>query len=199
MKKAYCLIALTLFLFNHALADDIGEIAKAKCLKCHANDPASNDSPRLGAQTPEYIFQTLKDYQAGNRRGVDALKLMTKKLKGMDEATLKGLAEYFAKTEPLPPVVGDATLMAQGKDIYENGIKGKDVRACADCHGHAGEGGGDNSALNPRVAGQWQWFLYNQLAAYKSQDIVNQKKMTEMAAKMSDIEAKAVTTYMQAL
>jgi cytochrome c553 len=193
VKSLTLILCATLLNFSAAYADGIGDVANSKCVKCHS--PGAN-FPSLGAQTSEYLFQTMKDYQTGARHS-DGSGLMAKRVKSLDEDTLRGLAEYFSKTDAPTPVSGDAALVAKGKDIYENGIQAKSVRSCSDCHGRNGEGRGGGNGLNPRLAGQQQDFLVSQMVAYKAGAIDNQKDMSAIAAQLSDSEMKAVAAYLQ--
>ncbi len=189
MKSLALILSAMLLNVSVASADAISDLAESKCTKCHAAD---SGFPNLGAQTSEYIFQSLKDYQSAARHSDNAV-MMAKKAKGFDDATLKGLADYFSKQPAAAPADGDAAVIAQGKDIYENGIQAKGVLACNNCHGRDGEG----NKMSPRLASQLQTFLASQFVAYKDGSIDNQAEMKDIASKLSDDEVTAVTTYLQ--
>lgn len=185
------ILALLAFSSLSVFADDGEAIAQAKCLKCHSSD---SQDIALGAQTPEYLFQTMKDYQSGVRHS-DGAAMMVKRVR-FDDETLRNVSLYYSKLPAPTPVAGDAKLIAMGKSIYESGIPSKNVKSCSECHGRDGEGRGFGDGLNPRLAGQNKDFQIMQLQNYKDGNINNQKEMTEIASKLSTEEMNAVSTYM---
>lgn len=62
------------------------------CRGCHGkNGEGLGNFPRIGGQHPEYLLQALQEYQQGTRK--DSMMLL---VKGMDDVTLKALADNFA-------------------------------------------------------------------------------------------------------
>jgi cytochrome c553 len=59
----------------------------------------------------------------------------------------------------------DATLTAEGKTIYEQGVPEAKISACVACHGPDAKG----QDTIPRLAGQHAAYLVKQLAYFKSQ------------------------------
>ena len=129
MKNIFLvLIALTLKPMLSS-ADAIADLAVAKCVKCHTSDPDS--SGRINGQHSDYILQTLKDYKNKVRQS----NLMAKRVAALDEATLKGLSDYFSRLPVDPAIPGDSALIAAGKILFESPIPGTGLRTCAECHG----------------------------------------------------------------
>ncbi|XQU69350.1 Cytochrome c, class I [Cupriavidus sp. H18C1] len=68
--------------------------------------------------------------------------------------------------------------------------------ACAACHGPAGAG---IPAQYPRIGGQFSEYTEAQLVAFRQGGRKNNAVMTEVAARMSDAEIKAVADYVAGL
>jgi len=73
-------------------------------------------------------------------------------------------------------------------------IADKGIPACAGCHGPAGAG---LPAQFPRLAGQYAEYTEAQLKAFRVEERANdpEKMMRMIAAKLSDVEIKAVAEY----
>ena len=82
--------------------------------------------------------------------------------------------------------------------LYRGGILARNVAACASCHGPAGAG---VPAQYPRVAGQFAEYSLAQLQAFRLGERANDpnKMMRAVAAKLSDVEIKAVAEYIAGL
>ena len=81
---------------------------------------------------------------------------------------------------------------AKGEALYANGDAGRNIPACASCHGAAG-----NSTIvaNPKLAGQHEAYVYKQLSNFKGPDR-NQAIMTTYAKAMTDDDVKNVAAYL---
>ena len=75
---------------------------------------------------------------------------------------------------------------------------GAGVPACASCHGAQGKG---IPTQFPRLAGQHGDYIYSQLNSFRVGDRSNDaaKMMRTIAAKMTDADMKAVSSYIQGL
>ena len=69
------------------------------------------------------------------------------------------LAAYFKNLDPKPLGGAPRELAATGKRIYQEGIAGTDIPACASCHGEDAKGQG----AFPRLAGQLHDYILNKL------------------------------------
>ena len=74
----------------------------------------------------------------------------------------------------------------------------KGIAACTSCHGPNGAG---IPAQYPRIAGQHAEYTTAQLMAFRSGERANDpnKMMRGVAAKLSDVEIKAVAEYIAGL
>ncbi len=192
MKTMALILGLVLSVSSISFADDIADFANKNCVKCH---DGNSGFPNLSAQTPDYLFRSLKDYQGGLRHSDNATTLMYKRVQAIDDLTLLGLANYFNQQPAAAPTDGDQALIATGKDIYENGVPAQAVVACIICHGDKAEGLG----TSPRLASQLHDFVVEQLQNYKNGLVDNQKRMSTYSSQLSDEQMDAVATYLQSL
>ena len=92
-------LALVFFFVGQAPAGDpdAGEALASGCASCHGGDgiAAVDRYPSLAGQNGEYLFQAMKAYQNGNRRGGQAT-VMHGQVSGLSEQELRDLAAYYA-------------------------------------------------------------------------------------------------------
>jgi cytochrome c553 len=87
-------------------------------------------------------------------------------------------------------------LLALGKRVYLEGNTDSGLPSCDGCHEENGEG----SAKFPRLAGQHQTYILEEIARYKSDQRSNGVKvMKTVAHRMTDKEAEAVAEYLASL
>lgn len=141
-----------------------GKAAYAVCVACHGANGEGNqalNAPRLAGQEPWYISRQLAAYKAGTRGTAPGdIPGMQMRPMAMTVATPEqeaNLIEYIG-TLPVEPaaitIEGDAVA---GKAGYA---------VCVACHGAQGEG--VEALGGPRLAGQNDWYLVQQLQNYKS-------------------------------
>ena len=103
MKKLS--IALTIFsalfsLSSHATEFGNAELGKVKapsCVFCHGE--AVNPSyPNLKNQNAQYLYQSMKDYQLGNRTGALA-EMMQAQLSKLNDQDLRDIAAFYSSQE----------------------------------------------------------------------------------------------------
>lgn len=179
-----------------------GDAAKAQkiindvCGGCHGADGNSTrpNYPNLAAQYPEYIFKQLSEFKAGARRN----STMAPNVAKLSEDDMHNLAAFFSSQQVKPKMAKDPELVAEGQKIFKGGNAGSGVPACASCHGPAGAG---IPVQFPRLAGQKNVYVLNQLKNFRSGDRVNDggKMMETIARKMTDQEMKAVAEYISGL
>lgn len=179
-----------------ALADDprAVEIVQGKCFICHGADGESSSPvfPRLAGQHARYIERQLADYKHGRRKS-SAMQPMVEDLAPED---FKLLGVYFESRKPQAHKVDDAELAQVGRFVYQRGNPYSGVAACAGCHGAAGAG----TELLPRVAGQHAQYTENQLRAFGQRERSNDNAvMQAVAAKLTELERKAVAAYLSGL
>ncbi len=170
------------------------EIIESRCALCHGKDGESASAiyPRLAAQHPDYMVKQLKDFRDGRRKG-DAMSEMAKDL---SDGEIVGLAAWFASRKPGIRQPSDGDLAAVGKYIFIKGNPYSGVPACASCHGARGYG----TNLLPRLAGQHPAYLDTQLKEFVKRERTNDNAiMHTVASKLTELEARAVATYIGGL
>ncbi|MGB0205630.1 MAG: c-type cytochrome [Neptuniibacter sp.] len=181
----------------HAAGDaTAGKGKTAVCGACHGADGNSPAAmfPKLAGQNEAYLVKQMNDIKSGARPVVE----MTGLLDAMSDQDIADIAAYFAKQAG---TVGHAAkdLVEQGQKIYRGGIAKKGVAACTACHTPTGEGMAQ--AGFPAIGGQHAAYTEKQLKMFRNGERNNdpQGMMQDIAAKLSDAEIKAVSSYIQGL
>nr|WP_067299062.1 c-type cytochrome [Marinobacterium profundum] len=173
-----------------------GKANTAMCAACHSADgnSAVPNFPKLAGQNEAYLLKQLKDIKAGSRQVVE----MTGLLGGYSDQDLADISAYFASQKVQ---IGQTPedQVALGQQIYRAGLKDKGVAACTACH--SPNGTGVASAGFPALSGQHATYVEKQLKAFRDGARANDPNgmMRDIAAKLSDIEIKAVAAYVQGL
>jgi cytochrome c553 len=136
------------------------------CAACHGLNgrTVSPTFPNLAAQTAPYIELQLHAFKDQTRADPDAQAYMWGMASQLDEASITGLANYFSKQPAAEGRSGNAALVVQGRQIYSEGVPGRQIPPCATCHGAKAEGIGPF----PRLAGQHAPYLLKQLLVIQS-------------------------------
>jgi cytochrome c553 len=136
------------------------------CSTCHGLNGRSvaPTFPNLAAQTAPYIELQLHAFKDQTRADPDAQAYMWGMASQLDDALISALAAYFSKQSAAAGKSGNATLIAQGKQIFMEGVPGRQIPACASCHGAQAHGNGPF----PRLAGQHAPYLLKQLLVIQS-------------------------------
>ena len=167
------------------------------CAACHGADgnSVSPANPSLAGQQADYVAKQLADFKANKDRKNPVMFGMASPLSPQD---MKNLGAYFEAQKPKNRAAKDPAVVKLGQDIYRGGILAKGVAACASCHGPAGAG---VPAQFPRVAGQYAEYSAAQLAGFRAGERANDPNnmMRAVAAKLSDVEIKAVAEYIAGL
>lgn len=177
-----------------------GETKNAMCIGCHgipgyqASFPEIYKVPKISGQGAKYIVSALNAYKKGERKH-PSMRGIAESLSDQDMADLAayysahGVVEGAAlaakpSKEPSPQV---ATLLKKA--------------ACISCHG-------DNFAKPispdyPKIAGQYQDYLFVSLKAYKTEGNPNIGRangvMAGMAKQFSNNELKEISKYIASL
>lgn len=189
-----------------------GEAKAAACAACHGVGGVSMVpvNPSLAGQGARYIYKQLQDFKSG-RRNNPVMMGMAMPLADQDMADL---AAYFSTQKP---VVNKAKpeLVKLGEKIYRGGNSKTGLAACAGCHNPAGKG--NALAGYPRVGGQHADYVKAQLIAFRAAGrndnvadpaakrandgakAAEQGPMQMIAARMSDAEIDAVSSYISGL
>ncbi len=170
------------------------EIVQGKCFICHGAEGESSSPvfPRLAGQNAAYMARQLADYKSGRRKS-SAMQPMVDDLSPADFAAL---GHYFETRAVHFHPVDDPELAQMGRFIYLRGNPYSGVPACASCHGTGGQG----TATLPRLAGQHAQYTERQLKAFNQRERSNDNAvMHSVAVKLTELELKAVASYLSGL
>lgn len=183
-----------------------GKNKAASCGACHGRQGNSTQAinPKLAGQSAHYIFKQLNDFKSGARSNA----IMAGQAAGLGEQDMKDIAAYYAEQETSLGTVKKEYLEL-GQKIYRAGNAETGLPACIACHGPAGKGMA--SAGFPALAGQHVQYTKAQLSAFRAAGRGDHGKgakrtndglegeavmMQDVAAKMSDDEIEAVSSYL---
>lgn len=171
-----------------------GQQLAAACGACHTQDGTRGlpTFPIIQGQHPEYVVKQLVEFKGGKRQN----PIMTGMSAGLSEDDMKHIAAFYATKTAKPGAAKSKDTVALGEKIFRGGIAAKQVPACAGCHGPAGAG---MPAQYPRIGGQHVEYLEAQLLAFRTGARGNSAPMMAIAAKMNDLEIKAVADYVAGL
>jgi cytochrome c553 len=165
------------------------------CSSCHGMDgrSVSPTFPNLAGQPSQYLVTQLKAFRDHSRADPHAHTYMWGMAAKLTDPTIEGLAAFYSAQSPALGSPGDPAAMAAGQKIFDEGIPSKEVPACKGCHGDKAEG----QEVFPRLAGQHQTYLEEQLSAFASQSRANEI-MHETSKNLSPAEITQVATYLAA-
>ena len=179
-----------------AVVQHASDLAVGVCGTCHGADGNSLNPmfPRLAGQHAPYLEEQLKAFRSETRGDPNAIAYMWGMASSLSDETIAALAQYFAGQKAGPGKPHDPQSIARGQDIFEHGIPGEGVPACAACHGADALGG---SAF-PRLAGQHAEYILMQLSSFQS-NMRNVAVMHGVARGLHESEMKAVADYLESL
>lgn len=165
------------------------------CARCHGFDGAADGSgafPKLAGQSSNYLENELRNYISGDRKSA----LMQPIAKGLSDAEVKAVAQYYSAVRPNPFVPGTqpADLIARGQQLAKDGDPNNNVLGCENCHGPNGQG---NPAV-PYLAGQYRQYIALQFQMYR-QGYRKSDLMAELARNMREQDVEAVAAYYEQL
>lgn len=214
MKKSL-LLAISLTASCHAaILHAEGNISAGKeksstCVGCHGEDGNSqtNTFPKLAGQHASYTTAQLRAFKSGARND----PMMSPMAASLSDEDMLDLAAFYAaqKIAANPPAEinknvpaekkaaeEQATLLAEGRNLYRNGDLNAQVSACIACHGPHGDG--NKPASYPLLKSQHADYLVKTLTDFKNGErSKNPENMMYMIAKkMSNREINAVALYL---
>lgn len=176
------------------------EVASQMCAACHAADGNSPTpaNPKLAGQHADYLHKQLMDFKVkqGAKEAARANAVMAGFAAALSDEDARNVSVYLSKQTLKPASAADKDIVEHGQKIYRGGILSKNVPACAGCHSPNGAG---IPAQYPRLAGQFAAYTDAQLVAFRQGLRKNSAQMTDIAARMSDVEIKAVSEYIAGL
>ena len=167
-----------------------GQTLAATCLACHTADGSRGTpaNPILQGQHPEYLVKQLIEFKSGKRKNAVMMGMAAT----LSEEDMRHVAAFYASKKAKPGFARNKDTLAQGEQIFRGGIAGKQVPACAGCHGPNGAG---MPAQYPAMRGQHAEYTEAQLLSFRSGARSNNAQMMTIAAKMNEGEIKAVADY----
>lgn len=99
-SKSIILLIATLSFSLHANGfgdPKLGKLKSPSCVFCHAvtGDNTNNAYPNIFGQDPTYLFNTMKAYQDGSRKG-DYAEMMQAQLSKLNDQDLRDIAAFYA-------------------------------------------------------------------------------------------------------
>jgi cytochrome c553 len=164
------------------------------CSTCHGPRGVSTspEFPNLAAQRAGYVQAQLEAFKAKTRAEKIAHDFMWGIANDLDERMIKSVALYYSMQPPARGRSGDPSLIAKGKGLFDQGIPGRGIPACASCHGVNGEGMGDF----PRLAGQHAKYLVSQINYIQSL-VRSAPVMHGIVKDLTADEIQALAIYLQ--
>lgn len=175
-------------------------IVQGVCVACHGADGNSPTpaNPLLAAQHADYLHKQLTDFKVaeGATEAARPSAIMTPFASQLSDADMRNVAAYFESQVLKPSAASHKDWVQTGQQIYRAGIAEKGVPACAGCHSPDGAG---MPSQYPRLQGQYADYTEAQLVAFRQGTRANSMQMTDIAARLSDPEVKAVSDYIAGL
>lgn len=174
-------------------------MAQQVCSNCHGMDgnSVSPNFPKLAGQPVTYLVSQLKEFRSHNRQDPAGFEYMWGLSRSLTDEQIQGLATYFNGQRPARgPLEGNAARAAAGKTLFHEGLPGKNVPACATCHGEIAQG----NETFPRLAGQHADYVIKQLVVFQRTDQrPDGAIMKVFAHELSADDIRNVATYVQSL
>ncbi len=179
MKFSIFIASIFLLSSFNLYAEKSPEELSSTCLGCHGVVSYNNiyptyKVPKLGNQHKDYIVSALKAYRSGERSH-PTMKAHAANLSDLD---IDKIGDYFSSFK---------TKIA----ISENLKMIDEANSCVGCHGVDG-----NSVVPtfPRIAGQYEDYLYQSLKSYKNGKR-NNAIMKGVASTLNDDQMKKLSKY----
>ena len=173
-----------------------GKAKSATCAACHNPDGNSTNPqyPKLAGQSADYLTKQLMEFKSGAR----ANPIMLGMVAPLSPQDMEDLAAFYA-SQQIARGAADPALAPAGEALFRGGNLNSGVSACMACHGATGAG--NPAAKFPALAGQQAAYVEAQLKAFRAMERANDagQMMRAIAAKMTDPEIKAVSSYIQGL
>ncbi len=166
-----------------------------KCSRCHGDGGVSDDPeiPHLVAQSASYLLKQLQHFKAGERDG----GRMNKMIRKLDDQQLADLAVNFsARSLPRQDGITPSSVPV----LVNTGDTGRNIDACASCHGDDGEGKSDKYDA-PSLAGMPMTYFASSLSSFAdgSRESDVEGVMGKVAKALAESEVEELARYYLAL
>ncbi|MBT7523134.1 MAG: c-type cytochrome [Gammaproteobacteria bacterium] len=181
MKFSIYVIWFFLLSITNVSAEKTPEELSSTCLGCHGVVSYNNiyptyKVPKLGNQHKDYLVAALKAYRSGERTHLT----MRAHAFNLSDSDIVKIAEYFSSIKYQEQVTNTADI-----EMIE------EANSCVGCHGADG-----NSMIPtfPKIAGQYQDYLYHALKAYKNGER-NNAIMNGISSTLNEKQMKKLSKY----
>lgn len=174
---------------------EAGAAKAAVCGACHGpggNGAINPEWPKLAGQGAPFLVKHLKAFKSGARKN----PVMQGQAANLSDADINDLAAYFAAQKIVPGVASKDSI-AVAETLYRAGDASRGIAACAGCHGP--KGAGNAAAQYAQIGGQNAAYTASALKAYRTGERTTGQKMLSIAAKLTDAEIAALSSYIAGL
>ncbi len=200
MNKLIVSLLLTLGITGLAQAAGDAKAGQAKaavCGACHGPDGNSMapNFPKLAGQGERYLTKQMRDIKSGKRTVLEMTGLLT----NLSDQDLSDIAAYFSSQQGSVGAA-DPKVVAHGEELFRGGKLDQGMPSCIGCH--SPNGAGNAAAGFPHLGGQHAQYVAKQLTDFREGNRTNDgdtKIMQSIAAKMSNKDIEAVSSYVQGL
>lgn len=185
---------------TQALPDTMEERVRA-CVNCHGQGGRGITNvyfPRLAGKPAGYLYNQLVAFREGRRKYAPMNYLLAYQ---PDEYLMK-MAQYYAAIQlpydsPAPATVSQDVLQ-HGKNLVQNGNPGKQIPACATCHGQNLSG---REPGIPALIGLRADYISAQLGAwrYGTRTALEPDCMQLIAARLTEADVAAVSAWLSSM
>lgn len=175
------------------------KIAGAVCAACHGGDGNSPlpANPKLAGQHYDYLYKQLKEFKAADGKPAKRVNaIMAGFVANLSESDMRDVAAHYASQKLVPAAATDKALAELGQKLYRGGDAARGLPSCMGCHGPNGAG---IPGQYPALSGQYAEYAVSQLTAFRQGTRNNNVSMSQIAAKLSDAEIKALADYIAGL
>lgn len=178
------------------------------CSSCHGlhGNSMTSSFPNLAGQNYNYLLKQLQDFRSGARKASTMDSMIKTIPKSAKDANIEAIAAYFAKQKYVRSTHANTTekkpskaLVEEGYRIYQWGLPGRKVPACAACHMPSGLGNAPMAI--PALAGQHAVYLDTELNRFADGKRHNSpgNVMEHIARRLLPQQRAAVAAYAQAM
>lgn len=184
-------LAVSLFAASPLLAENT--LPVRNCTWCHGTSAQGfSVAPRLAGQRPAYVLHELRSFRAHERHDYLARKYMWFAVANVGPWEAHGMADYLSSLPPKAAKDGDENLVAEGREIFENGIPDDDIVACQACHGPEAQG----VRQIPRLGGLSYYYLKRRLTQLREGYDPAAIPMPRVASYLSPHQIDAIASFL---
>ena len=168
------------------------------CTPCHGKEGRATPDgyfPRIAGKPAGYLYEQLVNFREGRRRNEQMSVLVAH----LSDDYLREIAAHFAALDlPYPPPQRSdmpAAVLGRGEALVRRGDAGRDIPACAACHG---EGLTGLAPGVPGLLGLPRDYLNAQLGAWRSgrRQALAPDCMAEIAHRLAPEDVSAVAAWL---